>query len=108
MSEAKETKLYTLPGKSAIDKLKEKYGKVFHISTEGGERNCLIRKPTFVDIQRATASEKKKAGTFNQSILENCWLEGDSEIKTNDDYLFQVLAEMENVIQIREATTKEL
>jgi len=45
---------------------------------------------------------------FNEVILENCWLGGDEEIKTNDELFLAVSSKLPDLIQIKEATLEKL
>ena len=45
---------------------------------------------------------------FNETLLNNLWIEGDAEIKTNDDYFLAVSSQLGELLQIKEATLKKL
>ncbi len=100
---------YKLPSKTEIDALKKKHGKVFIITVKDTDQDrfALVRKPKMVDMQVASASEKKKPFTFNQSIWANCKIEGDPAIEADDSLFLGALSQLDEVIEFAEASIKE-
>jgi hypothetical protein len=45
---------------------------------------------------------------FNEIILSNCWLGGDEELKTNDDYFLAVSGTLSQLIIVKEAELVKL
>jgi hypothetical protein len=101
---------FVLPTKSEIDALKKKHGKLFQIAVkkDGKDYFAILRKPKIVDLQVASASEKKKAFTFNASIWANCKLVSDPAIDGDDDLLMGAYSQIDEIIETAEASIKEL
>ncbi len=89
-----------------IKEWKNKYGDVFEVLVE--DKKCYLRKPDRKILGLATSVGQKNPMKFNEVILHNCWLAGDEEIKTDDDYFLGVGAKLETLIQIKEAEIKKL
>jgi len=99
------------PSASEIEAFKAKHGDVFSMSAtgqDGVKRVVYMRKPKYTDLQRAKASENKKALTFNLSIYENCKLAGDPAIDS-DDYLRNgILGQLDEIIEMADVEVKKL
>ena len=85
---------------------KKKYGDIFKITVDGKE--AIIRKPNRKDLSHATAVGGNDPFAFNETLLNDCWLTGDEEIKTNDDYFLAVSGQLDKIIEIKEAEIKKL
>jgi len=102
---------YVVPTAKEIEALKAKHGELFKITVtdrEGKERVAIMRKPKFVDLQRAKASENKKPLTFNLSIWENCKIEGDPAIDADDYLKSGALTQLDEIVEFADATVKKL
>lgn len=89
-----------------IKEWKAKYRDVFEISVEG--KTCYLRKPDRKVLGFAAKASEKNPLAFNEVILKNCWLDGDEEIRTNDDYYLAVSGKLSEIIEIKEAEIKKL
>lgn len=75
------------PSKEEIAEWKKKHEiDEIHVLKVGDKRDGSIKKaycrtPTMVDLIRASQSNKEKAGTYNQSLYENCVLSAHPDIK---------------------------
>lgn len=67
---------------------------------------AYLKKPSRKVISMATAVGGKDPIRFGELILENCWLGGDEQIKTNDDLFLAANAILGNLIKIKTATLK--
>ena len=92
--------------KAQINNWKKKHGDVFLISVE--DKKAYIKKPTRQVLSHATAVGSNDPFKFNETILNDCWLAGDDEIKFNDDYFLAVSGQLDKVIEIKEAEIKKL
>jgi hypothetical protein len=95
------------PSPSQIEAWKKKHGEVFEIEIESGEK-CYLRKPTRKDLSAAQASARKDPMKFNESLLNNCWLDGDTTIRTDDDLFFAASQVLDEVLVFKSATAKKL
>lgn len=89
-----------------IQSWKGQYGEIFSIVVE--DKVGYLRK-----VDRKTLSFASTVGTkdplkFNEIILANCWLGGDEELKTNDDYFLAVSGTLSQLIIVKEAELVKL
>ena len=102
---------YKNPSQSTITEWKKKHKDVYAIEVKADNGEILkayMRSPGLRDMQIAAASEKKKAGTYTQSIFENCKLEAHPEIISNDKYLISALGEIEQIVELAPVEVKKL
>lgn len=85
---------------------KSKYGEVFLVEADG--RTAYLKKPDRKALGAAAVLGKTDPMKYNEILLNNCWIEGDEEIKTNDSLFLGVSAQLAELIEIREATIKKL
>lgn len=88
-----------------IEGWKAQHGDVYLIEVE--DKACVVRKPNRKDLSFAMLL-KDDPIKFNETLLNNLWIEGDAEIKTNDDYFLAVSSQLGELLQIKEATLKKL
>lgn len=89
-----------------IAEWKAKHGEIFSISVE--DKICYLKRP-----DRKTLGFASQAGTtdpfkFNEVILNNCWLGGDEEIKTNDAYFLAICPHLAEVVEFKKAELVKL
>ncbi|MEE3483267.1 MAG: hypothetical protein VZQ98_02955 [Bacteroidales bacterium] len=103
MNETKETYKAT---EEQIRQWKEKHGDVYEITVDG--RRCYLRKPNRRELSYASVAGKSDPMRFNEIILNQCWLEGDEEIKTDDSLFLGVSAQIATLVEVKEAEIKKL
>lgn len=102
-----EAKLKGGVTQAEVNEWKAKHGEVFAISVE--DKVGYFKKPS-----RATlAAALKHYGTSdtikaNELLMANCWLGGDSELKTIDSYFLACCNKLGELIEIKEAELKKL
>ena len=89
-----------------VEDFKKEYGEVFCIEVE--DKKCFIHKPTRQILDLASASSTKKSSAFNETILKNCWLAGDKDIVSNDDYFMGAGNVLDEIITFKSAELKKL
>jgi hypothetical protein len=92
--------------KEQIQEWKTKHGYVFCIEVDG--KGCYLRVPTRAELGFAAESAKTNPLNFNEVILRECWLDGDEEIKTDDNLFLSVSGKLSEMIEIKEAQIKKL
>jgi len=92
--------------KEQIQEWKKQYKDIFVISVE--DKKVYLRTPDRKTLSYASTLATKDPLRFNEVILENCWLGGDEEIKTNDELFLAVSSKLPDLIQIKEATLEKL
>lgn len=89
-----------------ISQWKKKYGEVFEIIVE--DKKAYIHRPDRVTLKAAFTLATSDPLGFAEVILENCWIEGDEEIKTNDAYFLGVVGQIQTIVETKEAELKKL
>lgn len=89
-----------------IAELKAKYAgrELYQITVE--DRSCILRSPTRQDL--SYASVVKDPVKLSEVLLNQLWVDGDEEIKTDDSLFMAVSAKMEDVLKVKEAEIKKL
>ncbi len=89
---------------------KKKYGddKIFEIVVD--DKKAILHKPTRKDLSFAMAgsSQAKDSIKFAELLLLQCWIDGDKEIKEDDDYFFGAVPKLEVLSVTKEAEIKKL
>lgn len=104
-----ETKTETKVEKTIEQKIvewKAEYGDVFQVSVEG--HVAYLKKPTRKTLGAAAVVGKADPMKYNEVLLNNCWIEGDEEIKRDDALFLGVSAQLAEIIEIKEAEIKKL
>lgn len=89
-----------------IAEWKEKYGNVY--VAEVDEKRAYLKQPTRKALGAAAVIGKSDPMRYNEVLLDNCWLGGDEEIKTNDALFLGVCGQLTELIEVKEATLKKL
>ena len=95
------------PSPEQIAEWKRAHGSVYRLEIESGEV-CYLRQPGRKDLAAAQASSKKDPMKFNDSILVNCWLAGDTRIRTQDDLFLAASQQLDEILDFKTATIKKL
>lgn len=90
-----------------INQWKEQHGDVWLIETEDGKK-CYLKKPDRATLGAASKTAKDDPMKFNEVILQNCWLDGDKEILTNDDDFMAVSTQLDELVTFKKAEVKKL
>ena len=91
---------------SQIDAWKKKHGDIFKLIIE--DKVCYLKTPDRKTLSFASSIATKDPLKFNEVILNNCWLAGDEEIKTNDIYFLSAASKLSEIIEVKEADLKKL
>lgn len=83
---------------------KAQHGDLFEISVDG--KNCILHKPTRKDL--SYASVVKDPIKLTETLLNQLWVAGDEEIKTDDELFMAVSNRMDEVLKVKEAEIKKL
>lgn len=88
-----------------IEKWKAQHGAVYKIEVEGSV--AYLKKPDrkTMSLVATLADNPVRA---NEALLNNCWLGGDEDIKTDDEKFFGVSARLAELIQIKQAEITKL
>ncbi len=96
--------------KEQIAEWKAKYGEVAKITVkdEAGDKVCYLRHPSRKALGYASMAGKDNPLRFNEVILNDCWLAGDEEIRTNDTLFLSVSGKIAELIEVKEAELEKL
>jgi hypothetical protein len=92
--------------KEQLAEWKAKHGDVFCIKVD--EKVCYLKKPGRKALGYATVAGKENPMKFNETLLNECWLGGDEDIKTNDDLFLSISAILPEIITKKEAELVKL
>ncbi|MBQ9296828.1 MAG: hypothetical protein IJ204_06480 [Paludibacteraceae bacterium] len=92
--------------KEQIQDWKKKHGDVFHLVV--ADKACYLRKPDRKVLSYAAAAGKSDPMKVNETILKNCWLDGDMEIQTNDAYFLGASGKLDKMVEVKEAELEKL
>jgi hypothetical protein len=71
--------------KEQIKKYKEEYGSIFKYTAKDG-KSCLLRSPSLEIIDACRTISGSSSIKFDIALVDNCWIDGDVELKTVDKY----------------------
>lgn len=92
-----------------IKALKEAHPKgVWELSNADGSKVGYIRTPTRTEISFASTFLPNDQLGYADAILQNCWLEGDEELKENDKYFLALVSQIDDIIEVEEVAIKKL
>ncbi len=98
-----------------MDAWKAKYGDVFIVripvtasDPDSEKKVCYLKKPSRKALSYATATATKDPMKFNEILLNDCWIEGDEEIRTDDSYFLAVAPHLAGLISVKTAEVEKL
>lgn len=112
MNESESEKMEEAPqpkgklSEAEVEALKAKYKDVFEVKVANSI--CYLRKPNRKELSAATSLAQTDPMAFNESILADCWLGGDENIKTDDDLFLSVCTRLPSLITVLESTLKKI
>lgn len=92
--------------KEQIEAWKEKHGEVFLL--EVADKKAYIRSPKRKELSASATVGANDAMKTNEFLLKACWLEGDKEIQEVDSYFLGAVSQLEQIIEVKQATIKKL
>lgn len=88
-----------------IAQWKKKHGDIFRITVGGKE--AYLHKPDRKTLGYAS-QYKDNPIRMAEAILNNCWIDGDPEIKTDDSLFLGVSQKLGSLVEIKEAELSKL
>lgn len=90
-----------------IDEWKAEHGSVFAL--EVGDKTAYLKEPKMKDYKRAfTALQDESEIAFGEAMLSSLWLDGDTEIKTNDEYFITARKDLTKLLKYEDAEVEDL
>lgn len=99
----------TLIGQATEEQIaewKKQYGEVWAAVCDG--HVAYLKKPSRKALSYASVAGKENPLKFNELLLNDCWIAGSEEIKTNDSLFLGVSAKMAELVEIKEAELGKL
>lgn len=88
-----------------IAELKSKHPEgLFQITVEG--KSCILRKPNRRDL--SYVSVVKDPIKMTETLVNQLWVEGDEEMRTDDDLFMAMSNKMDEILKVKEAEVKKL
>lgn len=103
----KETK--TLIGQATEEQIaewKKQYGDIWAATCDG--HVAYLKRPSRKALSYASVAGKENPLKFNELLLNDCWIGGSDEIKTNDSLFLGVSARLAELVEIKEAELGKL
>lgn len=96
------------PTQEQIEKWKKEYGAVFHFDYEDG-MEAYFRKPDRNQTKHIISKGGVNALNGVESLIANCWLAGDEEIKQDiGKYHPRLRAGIDDILEVKKAEVKKL
>ncbi|GIJ93367.1 MAG: hypothetical protein Q4A09_05285 [Capnocytophaga felis] len=89
-----------------IQEWKRKHGEVSLLRIE--DKKAYLKTPDRKTLSFASSFATTDPLKFNEILLENCWLGGDEEIKTDDSLFLAASSKLAELIKVKEATLEKL
>lgn len=90
-----------------INAWKKKHGEIFSISFEDG-KEAYLKKPDRKVLSFAMTKMQTNPLGFAESILNQCFIGGNEEVKTDDNYFLGAAAQLEGLMEVKNAELKKL
>lgn len=95
--------MYTLPEKAELDKLKKVHGPLVLIKTADGKAAAIFKRPSRKILKMAHANNgESNSITYNETLVNNCFVQGDESIKTEDKYFLAVGPKIQELVELAE------
>ena len=92
--------------KEQIAEWKNKHGQIFCIKVD--DKTCYLKKPGRRALGYASMAGKENPLKFSEALLNDCWLGGDEDIKTDDDLFLAVSQKLGEIIEVKQAELVKL
>ncbi len=89
-----------------IQEWKKKYGTIHKLVVD--DKEAYLKTPDRKTLSYATSIATKDPLKFNEVLLNNCWLGGDQEIKTDDTLFLSASAKLADLIEVKEASLEKI
>lgn len=90
--------------KQQIEEWKAKHGELFEITVDG--KSCILHRPTRQNL--SYVSVVKDPIKMSEAMLNQLWVAGDEDIKTDDSLFLAAIQKMQDVLEVKEAEIKKL
>jgi hypothetical protein len=81
-----------------IQEWKDKYGSIHFLKVK--DKQCYLKLPSRKALGYAMVASNSNPIVANETILNDCWIAGDEEIKTDDSLFLSVCSKLNELIVI--------
>jgi len=89
-----------------VEQWKKEHGEVFQLTVE--DKVGFLKAPDRNVLSLAYTVAGKDKIKLAETILENCWLDGDTEIKDNDTFFLSAVSQIDAIVELKDAELKKL
>lgn len=93
--------------KEQIKKYKGEHGTLYRYTADDG-KSCLLRSPDLNILDACRTVSGGSSIKFDKALVENCWVDGDEELKTVDKYQMGLFDWLGGIIQKVDGQLEEL
>lgn len=93
--------------KEQIEAYKKQYGTVFKYTAKDG-KSCLLRSPDLTILDACRTISGGSSVKFDAALVDNCWIDGDPELKTVDKYRMGLFDWLGGIIKKVDGELEEL
>jgi hypothetical protein len=94
------------PTVAKIEEWKRQYGAVYRIKVE--DKVCYLKSPSRKTLGYASMAAKTNPLKFNEVVLNDCWLAGNEEIKTDDSLFLSISPRLDELFEVKETELEKL
>ncbi len=92
--------------KAQIDIWKKKHGDIHKLIVD--DKEAYLHKPDRNTLRLALSKAATDPLGMAEVVLDNCWLGGDDEIKTDDSYFLGAMGQVDKIINVRVGSLEKL
>lgn len=101
--------MYKLPTKEEVEKLKAIHGPLKYFQSADKKAAAIFKAPSRKILKMAHANNgESNSITYNETLVNNCFVAGDEQMKTEDKYLLSVGPRLQEMVPMAELEIKDL
>lgn len=89
-----------------INTWKEEHGEIFQFKV--GDKICYLKSPSRKALSYASIAAQTDPLKYNEVILDDCWLDGDEEIKTDNGLFLSISQYLPTLVEMKEVEMVKL
>lgn len=82
-----------------INAWKAEHGEIFYFKV-GDDKECYLKKPSRQTLSYAAVAAQTDPLQYNEVILNDCWLAGDEDIKTDTGLFLSISQHLPSLVQM--------
>lgn len=85
---------------------KKEHGEIHKLTVD--DKIAYLHKPDRTTLRLAFSKAATDPLGMTEVVLDNCWLGGDDEIKTDDSYFMGAMGQVDKIINVRTGSLEKL